>query len=168
MLLSLPGWALSAVAGAVAGLVGIGLGLWLGRLRPGVARYLPIVLFILGYGLADRFGVPALMQTDAAHCAIARETARQTTEARAGTKPDAVTAFVETVADCEARTLTSRFTADASRADIDAVGLAAVQQAISAETCGAPRLRRLIAAGWAVDAVYEVRSGAPVVVTAGC
>lgn len=168
MLLTLPGWALSVVAGAVAGLAGIGLGVLVGRVRPGMARYLPIVFFIIGYAAADRFGVPALMQSEAAHCAIAKETAKQTTEARAGTKPDAVTTFVETLADCTAKTLTTRYTADATRADLDAAGLANVEQAFSAETCGTPQLRRMIAAGWTVEAVYEIRSGQPVVVTAGC
>ena len=168
MLVSLPGWVLSVVAGALAGLVGIGLGLWLGRLRPGVARYLPIVCFIIGYAAADRFGVPALMQSEAAHCAIATETAKQTTAARAGTKPDAVTTFEETLADCAAKTLTTRYTADATSADLDPAGRAAVEQAFSAETCGTPTLRRMIAAGWTVEAVYEVRSGQPAVVTAGC
>jgi hypothetical protein len=168
IVLSWPGWVISVVAGAVAGLVGIGAGLAVGKVRPGVARYLPLALFAIGYAAADRFAVPALMQSDLALCSIATETAKKTTEERAGTKPDAVTTFVETVADCAGKRLSTRYTADATRAEIDPAGFAAVEQAFTADTCGEPRLRRMIAAGWTVEAVYEVKSGEPVVMTAGC
>ena len=168
MLLALPGWALGVLAGAVAGLVGIGLGLLLRDIRPGVARYLPIAFFVIGYAAADRFGIPALMQSDLALCAIATETATRTNEARAGTKPDAVTTFVATAADCGHKTLTTSYEAAASRETIDPTGLAAVEQAFTADTCGEPALRRMIEAGWRVEAVYAFTSGTPLVMTAGC
>jgi hypothetical protein len=168
MLLGLPGWALGVLAGAVAGLVGIGLGLQLRDIRPGVARYLPIAFFVIGYAAADRFAIPALMRSDLAHCAIATETATQTNAVRAGTKPDAVTTFVATTADCAGKTLTTSYEAAAARADIDPTGLAAVEQAFVADTCGEPTLRRMIAAGWRVEAVYAFTSGTPLVMVAGC
>lgn len=167
-LLSLPGWVLSVVAGAVAGLVGMGVGLWLRDIRPGVGRYLPLVFFALGYAAADRFAVPALMGSDLALCSIATETAKQTNAVRAGTKTDAVTTFVETAADCAGKRLTTHYAADAARADLDPAGLASVEQAFNADTCGEPVLRRIMAAGWAVESVYAFTSGEPLVMTAGC
>lgn len=169
-LLSLPGWALAALVGLLAALFGVGLMRLLRRsgVRPGLVRYLPLILAALGYGVADRFVVPAVLEGDAALCATATDSAKQATTIRNGTRPDAATAYEATTADCAAKRLSARYTTTASRADIDKAGLARAEAAFLADTCGQPALRRLIAAGWTVESVYDFGSGEPLVLTARC
>lgn len=167
LLLSLPGWLLSFAAGIICAVAGLVL-VRVMNLRGAWLRYLPLALAALGYAAADRFALPELMRTDLAHCAIATETAKQTTTERAGTKPDPVTTFLATTADCAARTLLTRYEAEAPRSAIDQAGLAAVEQAFTADTCGTPQLRRLLNAGWSIENEYVFTAGEPMVLTARC
>lgn len=166
-LLSLPGWVLSAIVGLVLGFAALGV-LHLLRLRSPYLRYLPLALTAVGYVAADRFIVPEFMRSDLAHCAIARASAEQTNAIRAGTRPDTATTFVAVTADCEQRVLATRYDVDAPRTALDPSGLATVELAFTADTCGLTQLRRMIGAGWRVEAAYHFASGAPLVMTAAC
>jgi hypothetical protein len=167
MLLSLPGWVLSLAAGLVCAALGLAV-VRLVNLRGDWLRYLPLALAAVGYAATDRFVLPELMRSDVAYCAIANATADQTTERRAGITPDPVTTFVATTADCAEKTIVARYAVNAARADVDPGGLAVVEQAFTADTCGDPQLRRMIAAGWRVENHYAFSSGAPLVMTAAC
>lgn len=166
-LLTLPSWALSLGAGLILAIAGALLVRAL-KLEGPWLRYLPLVLVAIGYAATDRFALPALMQSDLGHCAIARATADETNRQRAGSKPDPLTTFVATTADCTGKTLSTRYAADAPRASLDPAGLSNVELMFTAETCGAPLLRRMIESGWRVENVYEFTSGEPLVMAAKC
>jgi len=167
LLLTLPGWVLSFGAGILCAIVALVV-LRLVNARGAWLRYLPLALAALGYAAADRFVLPELMRSETAFCAIAQATAERTNAQRAGTKPDAYTSFVATDADCASQTLTSRYTAGLPRSAIDPAGLKTVEQVFVADTCGEPQLRRMIAAGWRVENVYDFTDGRPLVMTAAC
>lgn len=166
-LLSTPPWLIGIIAGLVAAILGLAV-VRLLRLRGAWLRYLPLAFAALGYAAADRFALPALQDTDSAYCLLATNAAADANRRLAGSRPDNVTTFVAAVADCEARTLVSRYTTEAARSDIDPAGLANVEAAFTADTCGDSGFRRLLRNGWSIENEYAFTAGPPLLMQAAC